>query len=199
MTLIQMRLIGLNFRTTARTGSMRIAEAGVPSQKTTVVWARPHRGQYDRVSSQLVGSAQVAGKLAHENCGLFVRGVASWMMAARMLYAYSLAASVTRTLQQQLRHRLAGDGFAGLGGKLEHFRRIERVSHLHKRSLRLRGRSQRRDDGGGAYDSGRGRAPILRVPHRRRRDPHTCQSEREPTDEIDSRCPPVNEALEAGR
>ena len=36
-----------------------------------------------------------------------------------MLNAYSRATSITCTLQQQFRHRLAGFGFAGLGGKLK--------------------------------------------------------------------------------
>jgi hypothetical protein len=111
-----------------------------------------------------------------------------------MLYAYAVLESVTRTLQQQIGHRLPGLGLGGRCRKHEHFRRIERVSHLNRRSLQLRRRCWQGNDRGRAYDSQSGRISICRAPRHRRRNTHNCRSEREANDEIVSRRPPANEA-----
>ena len=81
------------------------------------------------------------------------------MTIARATQIESLPTPLTRTLQQQFCGRISCFGFSGPTRKLEHFRGVEWVYHLHNRTPRLRVSCRSGGHGDSDCHSGSGRLP----------------------------------------
>jgi hypothetical protein len=124
-----------------------------------------------------------AGRPRHENIGWIVsRNGRRLMTVARATQIYSLSTPFTRTLQQQFCDRISCFGFGGLSRKLEHFRRVEWVYHLHRRAPRLlvsrRHAGQRDSDCDSGSGNGNSRVPDQSAPPACRGDTQNQSGER---------------------
>jgi hypothetical protein len=132
----------------------------------------------------------------HENIGRVVsRNGRRLMMVARVTPIQSLPTPLTRTLQQQFCDCISCFGFGGPGLKLEHFRGVEWVYHLHNRTLRLRISCRRRGYRDSECDGWSGRLPDQDAPPDCRGDSQNERDERQCAHEVDPFRSPAYEAV----